>query len=226
MSKTEIMIGKDSEEMRMLAGEVIRFHLRTRDSASMMAAHALACGYRLLKANHTLPHGSFLKWMNKYLAATIGRATAYKYMAMAEKVLSLAEVKFPADGNLPPGKRDTVEALLAADEKAFTEAHVKRLLLKVKDLVEGKSLQQLYLDFGIVKPRETKALKYERRLGPPTGDRAKDDRRKAKLWVENVVKALDGANVFCDCIGDDDLNTLKQALEKCQQVMGFIPVSS
>jgi hypothetical protein len=125
-------------------------------------------------------------------------------------------------GALDSAKCKTVLHLLQAPAQDFTQDYIRKSMPKVRELVEGRSLQQLYFDFGIIKPRQTKTLKHDRRMAAVKKTIPDDQAAGAHIWVEDTIAKLAGAKYFTNCITDNDLNDLDRALDQCKEDLGIV----
>lgn len=198
----------DTEEARTWASWAMSYHMGTTAAAQATVVNALACAVQLSRAKEGLPHGEFEKWRKKYLP-DIPCRTAQRYLQLLDQ-LQLE------DGS----KCATVAHLLDVNPTEVSEQQAKRVVAKVSKLLEGRNLQQLYMDFGLVKPRQTKDVKLMKRLPPKTGDAHQDAQALAHIWTEDTLEKLDGARHFKDCISDDDLTALVNAMVTAAAELG------
>ena len=105
------------------------YHRLSQEAGKISIMAALAAGVELLRAKAEVEHGMFLSWVKHN--CEFSERTAQKYMTLAEGVL--------AEGELP--------ALLEMPEPLRQET-----LAVTAESIDAKSLTQLYLDLGIVRP--------------------------------------------------------------------------
>jgi hypothetical protein len=106
------------------------YHRLSQEAGKISIMAALAAGVELLRAKAEVEHGMFMSWIKNY-CPDITQRTANNYMRLAEGVL--------AEGELP--------ALLEMPEQVRQET-----LAVTAESIDAKSLTQLYLDLGIVRP--------------------------------------------------------------------------
>jgi len=190
----------DSEAARMRASWALSYHQGTKIGAQMTVMNAIACGIQLQKAKESLPHGDFRKWQTKYLK-TISTRTATRYLSLVQRMSHELATKW-----------DTVALLLDVSPEKFTPEYASKIAPRVKKLVEGKSVRELYEDFGIIKPRQTATEKVLKRIGPRTGDKEEDRKNLTAAWVDKVEETLAGAKYSKDFVRDKDLNRFIDSL--------------
>ncbi len=105
------------------------YHRLSQEAGKISIMAALAAGVELLRAKAEVEHGMFLSWVKHN--CEFSERTAQKYMTLAEGVLT--------EGELP--------ALLEMPEPLRQET-----LAVTAESIDAKSLTQLYLDLGIVRP--------------------------------------------------------------------------
>ncbi len=150
------------------------YHNLSRAAAQDAVAYAVMAGMELAAAKAQIPHGSFLPWIEKH--CEFSQQTANNYMRLAEKMVACgafrAVVPHLTDGQVQS----------AGDRKA--------LLAAIRETADGATLQQLYFDFGILKPRGDVLLGGAREgAGRPT--KAEQTEREARMAYEDW-KAISG----------------------------------
>jgi hypothetical protein len=190
-----LQLTRDSEEARKIAMWAIGHHGLTRAGATLTVVAAIACGIQLKKAKELLPHGEYEKWWKKYMQC-ISRRTVHRYLSL---VIFLEHVA--------GGKCATVAHLLDVPPEKMTTEYAKQVAPHVAKVVEGKSLTQLYQDFGIIKARASKfdeARERDRRVAEASFGAPEDRqmylalelfgevREKLTMW-ETVIDAMPDA---------------------------------
>jgi hypothetical protein len=97
----------------------------------------------LIRLKKTVKRGDWEKWVEDHCEYNI--RTAQKYMGVAEGVKNKA-LREATKTNL----RSFLE-LLERPASSLTEAEQHQLLQSVHNLTDGETIQQLYLDFGVIK---------------------------------------------------------------------------
>ena len=109
-------------------------------TAAQAAMHAVLAGLELLAAQEEVEHGGWLAWVEANCECTA--RTSQKYMLLADRVKG----RMVAGGE---GGR----LLLEAAPSDLTAEDRDRLLSSVAGFVDGATLTELYLDYGIIKGR-------------------------------------------------------------------------
>lgn len=122
-----------------------KFHSLARQYAESAVIYAAKCGAELILLKKGIDHGQFEALVAK--SFEFGKTTAWKYMGLAENIQAKLDSKVHSG-----------ELLTTSDAK---------LLPALREVTDGKTLTQLYLDFGIVKGRETKLEKVRKDLPNP-----------------------------------------------------------
>ncbi len=136
--------------LRQHMANALAFHQLSKNCAQYAVLYAARSGAELIQAKEACGHGQFMKWVNKHLPS-IGHQCANRYMSLAEglqaKIKTLPNYASVRNLNLLdlPDPRDL---------KSVEHSKVARAVQKISD---GKTVTQLYLDLGIVKPRKTKS---------------------------------------------------------------------
>jgi hypothetical protein len=146
-----------------------------KEAAEEAARLAVIAGIRLIRIKEATPHGG---WSALFSSADrrltdssaangnhgchfeFSDDTARRYIAAAESCLGKP--------GLPKASRKAIEALALADVPMIDEEGRKHL----DAATNGKTLRQLYLDFGIIRPTADEAFMANRNTkGGPTGKR-------------------------------------------------------
>lgn len=150
------------------------YHSLSRAAAQDAVAYAVMAGMELAAAKAQISHGSFLPWIEKH--CEFSQQTANNYMRLAERMI--------ASGSF----RAVVPQL--TDGQVQTAGDRKALLAAIRETADGATLQQLYFDFGILKPRgETLMGGAREGAGRPT--KAEQTEREARMAYEDW-KAISG----------------------------------
>lgn len=112
------------------------YHNLAMQAASVAKFAALACGIELIRAKAELPARKFRPFVDRECGFTI--RTAYKYMALAGFAF---------------GESDDV--ILGSREEAA------KLAQSVETKIDGKSLKDIYVEAGIIKPSSSQGGKRE-----------------------------------------------------------------
>ncbi|MBI3985398.1 MAG: hypothetical protein HY343_00630 [Lentisphaerae bacterium] len=144
--------------------------------------------------------------------------TAFRYMQLTGKMLIEG---YSEDGkcntvlHLKDGHAGLLVKMLSAAPSAFTPEHVRKIVPKIRELVEGRTLSQLYFDFGVTKPRQTKDVKVHKRLGPaPTPSVYATD------WVDRALAVLGQVGTFEKHLEEADLNRIVDGLKWTLECLG------
>lgn len=126
------------EGMNRVARQIEDFHIAAKHHAEQAVTNAVCCGFLCLYTKQNLPHGEFKKWLSDNVQGVVYR-TVKRYMDLAENI-----------------KSDTVSLLNGSSAedlpKALNNKDFKKNLLKeVNEFASGRSLTELYYDYGIVK---------------------------------------------------------------------------
>lgn len=155
------------ERVPMDRAKVINsYHSLSRQAAQDAVSYAVMAGMELAAAKAALPHGSFMNWVEKHCEFTL--ITAQRYMLLADRMLESGAMKAVIK-DLPAGQVQS-----AGDRKA--------LLVAIRETTDGNTLQQLYFDFGILKPKDGPVQKGGARVGagrPATSENFTEARKAA-----------------------------------------------
>lgn len=209
----------DTEKARLIATWALGHHDGTRAGATLTVVSAIACGIQLNKAKELLPHGEFMKWCKKYLGS-IDHRTATRYMALAVDL----QTKLDTVPNLKPSKFATVANLLDIAPEHMTVEYARKVAPRVAKLVEGKSIKELYEEFGIIKPREACDREAQELVKKVEAQNPKNAKERQMLFAKeifgDVIRHLNTFEKFVDTNGidpdtqDDAVAKLKEMLEK------------
>lgn len=192
----------DSESMRLAATRANQLHSMAISGSEMMVAGALFCGMILMRAKRCLPHGAYLKWQKQYLSG-IPERTLRRYLNYAEAITVLKKKQI-----------GHVADLLLSNPEDFTEANLRAIAPKVRQLTSGKTFAELGRELGIVKERDTPSRKAERRHSRDTGHKPTDYARYAAEWTDELQRLAPQAEQFENYIQDEDLNRVVAAIRQ------------
>jgi hypothetical protein len=170
------------------------------------AAGCILIGMELLALKNELGHGQFTStFAEKIERPRFGYRTAARFMKVAEVI----RVKLASGSSMKLG-----EALaMALAPSAMTDAERKELLKRVGDATQGKTMQQLMLDFAPQANRPALPEHTEEEL----------DRKTTAYWRMHYNQALSDlcdrlskivtAKKFLGALSDDELRQHRQVLE-------------
>lgn len=172
------------------------------------AAGCILIGMELLALKNDLGHGQFIEtFTEKIERPRFGYRTAARFMKVAE----VLRVKLATGSSIKLG-----EALsMALAPSAMSDSERKELLKRVGDAAQGKTMQQLMLDFA---PQANRPA-----LPPGDDDEAETNRKTAAYWRMHYNQALNDlmdrlskivtAKKFLGALSDDELRQHRQVLE-------------
>jgi hypothetical protein len=140
--------------------------------AAQAAMHAIMAGLELLAVREELGHGAFAAWVEENCEFT--DRTARNYMALADA----------AKGKLAAG--ESFAGLLEAGPSELSSEDCDNLTRRVREITDGKSLQQLYLDFGVGQTRTPVDRREAGGAGKETEDHG--DALLAEKWSRMVIE--------------------------------------
>lgn len=118
------------------------YHNLSRQAAEDAVSYAVMAGLELAAVKAEIAYGQFMLWVEKH--CEFSQMTATRYMQLAERMVESHEMK-AALLQLPGGQVQT-----AGDRKA--------LMAAIRETADGETLRQLYFEFGILKPKDSKPL--------------------------------------------------------------------
>lgn len=139
------------------------FHRNAMIAAAQSAGWLVLAGAELIRRKKALKHGEWEGWVEAHCEYNI--RTAQKYMGLAEGVRDKM-LKEASKTNA-----DSFLKLLSTPAHQLDDAAQLTLLKSVHKLTDGQTLQQLYLDFGIVKKPQGSALKGGKNDGGSDGEK-------------------------------------------------------
>jgi len=132
------VLPSENELSNQLARQIEDFHIAAKHHAEQAVTNAVCCGFLCLYAKQSLEHGQFKKWFKENVKH-VSYPSVNRYMQLSKQLKNLT-VRFldsPEKENLP-------NALNSKDFK-------QNLLKEVNEFASGRSLTELYYDYGIVK---------------------------------------------------------------------------
>lgn len=183
--KPEVLPAKPAkDELSQCAANILSLHQMAKNCANQAVMYAARCGAELNRAKEICEHGDFMKWCKKNIPEIKDR-TVNKYMKLAEGITAKM-LKFAPSANLLqlPDPRDL---------KATAHSKVAQAVQKIAD---GKTVTQLYLEFGIVKPKRTKTVRDAEELAEQPEHETEEERR-ARLTHAGFENFKGSAAEFC-----------------------------
>jgi hypothetical protein len=182
------MLPKRTLEAR--AQSINDYHYSAEAAYGQACRFAVLCGMELLAAKEQVNHGEWLPWVERNCMFEQG--AAYKYMALATKALPIIEKQFPVFADLDNA---VAPSMMKSKEREL-------LLSAVREMTDQKTIQELQLELGIIKPKVEGTPggannPYGRAGNPATIlDRTEADRLKAnKDWTEVCKLIVTGCQV-------------------------------
>ena len=117
------------------------YHYSSEAAYGQACQYAVLCGMELLAAKEQAPHGEWLPWVEKN--CEFERTTAFRYMQLADRAIPVIQKQYPAFCNLS----QEVAAYLMKPEAR------KLLLSAVSEMTDHRTIQELQLELGIIKPK-------------------------------------------------------------------------
>ena len=117
-----------------------KFHEYARQCGKLAVLYAARCGFELLAAKEELPHGSFEKFK---VALGFPKGTAYNYMCLAAEFEKRSNVQLVEHLKELPKPTELINKQYVA------------LVDSIQKLTSGKTLTQLYFDWGIKSTAQT-----------------------------------------------------------------------
>jgi hypothetical protein len=182
-----------AEELGLCATNIINNYRMAKNCAAQAVVYAAKCGAVLNRAKELSGHGAFGKWLANN-CPVIGHSTAAKYMSLAESLTKSIGAKFPSGGNL--------KLLEMPDPRELTDKSNDRLVDSIKRATEGKTLTELYTDFGICKERKKKGSEADAKRKAKIGNGSKENeegfcQESTEAWEDigaNLALCLPKAN--------------------------------
>ena len=167
---------------------------------------AISAGIQLNRAKALLGHGEFLVWTKKYLGGFSLRSGQH-YMALVDG-LEAAH----------PEKWDGIVKLLNVAPDILTEAYGDKVAVRLQGMIEGKSVRELYENFGILKARAHCDDAARKLLEGAPKDVKEQQLYFAKAVFGKVCDSLERFETFVDDLPEEETNDaivrLKKLLER------------
>jgi hypothetical protein len=138
-SKLTVMVPQRTLDERARA--VNNYHNSAAAAYAQASFYAVLCGLELMAARNSVPHGEWLPWVERN--CEFERMTAHRYMALADKALPVIQKRYP---DLLNGAAQVAPSLMLADSR-------KRLISAVSEMTDHRTIQELQLELGIIKPK-------------------------------------------------------------------------
>lgn len=205
----------DTEVARIAATNILHWHNQAESGARIALTAALMIGVTMQNMKADLPHGSFIKWQDKYLKG-IPLSTRYRYQALAHAVQKSDEPKFL-----------TVRNLLPAKVQEVTKREIASISTQVGETLDGKHLTELYREYGLSKPRQTpsakRAARIKKELGHTPVNPDQEHQITAKLWVQDLCLLLERAGAQREWIVAADRKRVAHAIVDACNALGLPP---
>lgn len=207
--------------LRQHMANALAFHQLSKNCAQYAVLYAARAGAELVRAKEACGHGQFEKWVNKNLP-TIGARTARRYMALAEGL----QTRLKESNRTSVSVLNLLDLPDPRDLKAVEHSKVAQAVQKISD---GKTVTQLYLDLGIVKPRKSKGAEGEEKIRKAkaqlVGTMPEDETHMAavhKVWVNGLEEQLstDRLRQRLQQMHEDDINRLVTVLRSALSSLG------
>lgn len=193
---------KPANDLNACAANILSLHQMAKNCANQAVMYAARCGAELNHAKEICKHGQFMKWMKKNVPE-ISDKTAERYMKLAEGI-SKRVLKF-----------DTVSNLLQLPDPRDLKATAhSKVAQAVQKFVDGKTVTQLYLEFGIVKPKRTKVTKDNEKLAAQP-EQETDEERRERLSREAFQNFKAAAVEFVPVTG----SLASEDFDECIQIL-------
>ena len=127
-------------DLERCKADILNFHEYARRCGKLAVLYAARCGFELLAAKTKLAHGKFNKFKEEL---GLPWATAYNYMCLAAEFEKRSNIQL-------------VEYLKALKNptQVFSEQYIA-LTESIQKFTDGKTLTQLYFDWGIKSTAQT-----------------------------------------------------------------------
>ena len=200
------LVAMDDENPQWLATQALQYHLVAKNSAGVAVMAAAYCGTILKRAKEMLPHGEFGKWAEQYLPL-ISAPTRSRYLALAEHL------------NAQIYHRDNFELsdiarISLPDPRDIHTTENNKLSLALQDIIDGRSLTDLYKDFGIIKGRVTKGNKAEQKVNEAIVNGMSKDEALAHVYALNLDAMLHDFDLHINHFCDEDYEKIKDSMTR------------
>lgn len=168
------------EQLGLCATNIINCYQLSKNLGAQSAIVAAKLGAWAIMAKELVGHSHFGKWRASY-CPTVSLRTVQRQMGVAEEFAKRLG-----------GKNDTVSHLAAMelpDPRQLTDKSNDKMALAVSRIADGRSITQLYEDFGICKARKKKGSEIEARRKAPITSKENDE-VLCQLAYEKADEAL------------------------------------
>lgn len=117
------------------------YHNSAAAAYAQASFYAVLCGLELMAARTSVEHGEWLPWIERN--CEFDPRTSQKYMALAEKALPVLQKRYP---ELLNGTAQVAPSLMREDAR-------KRFVSAVAEMTDHRTIQELQLELGIIKPK-------------------------------------------------------------------------
>ena len=215
-------VTNDPQRLALLAPQILAAHMTAKNMADQAVLYAAKAGALLNQAKELLPHGEFGKWVRKNLPG-LSSDTAERYRKLADGLTS----KIRTVRNLKASESD-LSQLQLPDPRDLKSKTDNKVTQAVKSITDGKKLTQLYMDLGVIPPKQTKTQKGKDRLAraetevagkTPAGKEF--DAAIAKVWADGLIAHLENFPSMSQAMTEEDLNRVEEALYSAARVLGL-----
>ncbi|MEI6165982.1 MAG: DUF3102 domain-containing protein [bacterium] len=117
------------------------YHDSSEAAYGQACRFAVLCGMELLAAKEQAPHGEWLPWVEKNCKFDL--RTSQRYMLLADRAIPVIEAKYPVFGDMD---NSVAPSMMMRKERDL-------LLSAVRDMTDHRTIQELQLELGIIKPK-------------------------------------------------------------------------
>lgn len=220
----------DDEPSRRMAANIIQAHEKGRLFSQGALVMAFIAGAGMLQQKAALEHGEFGKWEKKFLGNAIPDRTRRMYKALSERI----QMRLESAGT----DLGRVQKLLPAPGQEIEATACEKLALVLGKVTDGKGLTELYREFELLPPKNTKSERAMKSAPRYTGVEHLDRAASATAWVDNLCALIypktdpkTGEGVLDAApyrhgphLDTDGLNRVLQALVDCAHYLE-VPVS-
>lgn len=208
----------DTEVARIAATNILHWHNQAESGARIALTAALMIGVTMERMKADLPHGSFIKWQDKYLKG-IPLSTRARYLALARGVQKADESKYL-----------TVRHLLPAKVQEVTKREIASISTQVGETLDGKHLSELYREYGLVRPRQTQDVKntaqIKKRVGHTPANLDEEHMVSAAIWADELCTALERAEYISKWLTPETRRQVAQAIGEACEALGLGPTTA
>lgn len=160
------------------------YHYSSEAAYGQACQYAVLCGMELLASKEQVAHGEWIPWVESN--CDFSRMTAQRYMLLADRAIPVIQKNYPA-----------FMALAEPIAPSLMNAKSRQLLISaVSEMTDQKTIQELQLELGIIKPKTEGtpggANNPFGRAGNPATimDRTEADRLKANKDWSDVCRII------------------------------------